>query len=84
MAPVILSGRNLLGALGVCFPSGSDGEDSACNARDLQCTIPRLGGFSGEWNGKALQDSFPGNFMGRGAWQAAADGVTKSLTRLRA
>ena len=29
-------------------------------------------------SGKALQDSSPGNFMGRGAWQAAADGVTES------
>ena len=41
-------------------------------------SIPGLGRFPGEGNGKALQDSSPGNFMGRGAWQAAADGVTES------
>ena len=32
----------------------------------------------GEGNANALQYSCMGNFMDRGTWQAAVDGVTKS------
>ena len=39
-----------------CFPSGSDGEESACNSGDLG-SIPGLGRFPGEGNGYPLHYS---------------------------
>ena len=36
------------------FPGGSDGKESACDARDLG-SIPGLGRFPGEGNGNLLQ-----------------------------
>ena len=59
------------------FPGGSDGEESACNAGDSG-SIPGLGRSSGEGNGNRLQYSCLQNSMVRGAWRAAAHGVTKS------
>ena len=58
------------------FPHGSDGEESACNAGDLDST-PGLGRSSGEGNGNPFQYSCLENPMDRGAWQA-----TYSPTRL--
>ena len=62
------------------FTGGSDGKESACNARDLG-SIPRLG-RSPEENGYPLQYSGLENPMDRGAWWATVHGVAKSRTRL--
>ena len=50
---------------------------TACNAGDLG-SIPGLGRYPEEGNGKALQYSCLENSMDRGAWQATVHGVTKS------
>ena len=50
------------------FPGGSDGEESACNARDLGST-PGSGRSPGEGNGYPLQYSCLENSMDRGAWR---------------
>ena len=60
---------------------GSDGEESACNVRDLG-SIPRSGRSSGEWIGYSLQYSCLENPMDIAAWQATVHGVTKSWIRL--
>ena len=52
-----------------CFPGGSDGKESACNAGD-QGSIPGLGRSPGVGNGYPLQYSFLENSMDRGAWRA--------------
>ena len=69
-------------AAGFCqgFPGGSDGKESACNARDLGL-IPGSGRSPGEGNGYPLQYSCLGNPMDKGAWQATVHGVAKSLTQ---
>ena len=46
------------------FPGGSDGKESAWNARDPG-SIPGLGRSRGEGNGKPLQDSCLENPMDR-------------------
>ena len=61
------------------FPSGSEGEKSACNVGDLG-SIPGLGRFPGKGNGYPLQYSCLENSMGRGAWQATVHVVAKSWT----
>ena len=63
------------------FPSGSDSEESACNAGDPG-SIPGLGRFLGEGNGNPLQYSCLENPMDREAWWATVHGVTKSWTWL--
>ena len=57
------------------FPGGSDGEESANNARDV-------GSVPGEGNGNVLQYSCLENPLDRGARQATVHGVTKSQTQL--
>ena len=57
-------------------PGGSDGKESACNARD-QGSIPGLGRSPGEGNGNPLQYSCLENSMDGRAWQATVHGVTK-------
>ena len=64
------------------FPGGSDGKESACNARDAGL-IPGLGRSPGEGNGYPLQYSCLENPMGRGAWWAAIYGVAQSRTQLK-
>ena len=59
------------------FPGGSDGKESACNARDLGLILG-LERSPGEGNGNPLQYSCLENHMDRGAWQATVHGVTKS------
>ena len=61
------------------FPSGSDNEESACNAR-CPGLIHGLGRSPGEGNCKPLQCSCLENPMDTGAWQAAAHKVTQSDT----
>ena len=55
------------------FPGGSDGKESACNARDPG-SIPELGIFPGEWNGYPTHSSILAwrTVMGRRAWRATA------------
>ena len=66
-----------LGHLSSCFPGGSDGKESACNAGGLG-SIPRLGKSSGKGNGNPLQYSCLDNSTVRGAWWATVHRVTKS------
>ena len=54
--------KNILG-----FPSGSNGEASACNAGDLG-SVPGLGRSPGEGNGNSLQYSCLEKSMDGGAW----------------
>ena len=51
----------------VCFPGGSDGKVSACNAGDPG-SIPGLGRSPREGNGNPLQYSCLENSMDGGAW----------------
>ena len=51
------------------FLGGSDGKESACNARDTS-SILGSGRSPGEGNGNPLQYSCQENSMDRGAWQA--------------
>ena len=53
--------------LGKCFPDGSDGKASVCNAGDPGL-IPGLGRSPGEGNGSPLQYSCLENPMDGGAW----------------
>ena len=63
------------------FPGGSDGKESACNAREPGL-IPGSGSSPGEGNGYTLQYSCLENPMDRGVWWATVHGVTKSRTQL--
>ena len=53
-----------VGLPGSGLPSGSDGKESVCNARDLG-SIPGLGRSSGEGNGTYHTWSFPGGSEGK-------------------
>ena len=59
------------------FPGGSDGKESACNARDLGL-IPGSGRSLGEEHGYPLQYSCLENSMVRGDWRATVHEVTES------
>ena len=59
------------------FPSGLHGKEPACDVGDLG-SVPGSGGSLGEGNGNPLQYSCLENPMGRGAWWATVQGVTKS------
>ena len=63
------------------FPSGSDGKESACCARDPG-SIPGSGRSPGEGNGNPLQYSCLENPMDRGTWQATVHGASQSRTKL--
>ena len=62
-----------------CFPGGSDGEESACNAGKLGLS-PGLGRSPGEGHGNPLQCSCLENPMDRGACWAIVHGVSESQT----
>ena len=64
-----------------CFPSGSDGKESAHNAGDLG-SVPGSGRSLGEGNDNWLQYSFLANPIDRGAWWAIVHEITKSQTQL--
>ena len=86
MSGSTLAPRKVAGASGEMIkplgsPGGSDGKESACNARDPGFTSG-LGRSPGEGNGTPLQHSCLENPMDRGAWRAAVHGVPKSRTRL--
>ena len=63
------------------FPAGSEGEEPACYAGDMNL-IPGLGKSPGEENGYPLQCSCLENSMERGSWEATVHGVAKSQTGL--
>ena len=63
------------------FPGGSDGKETACSEGELG-SIPGLGSSPGGEHGNPLQYSCLENPMGRGAWQAAVNGIAKTLTLL--
>ena len=63
------------------FTRGSDGKESAHNARGLG-SIPRLGRSPGEGHDNSLQYLCWRIPMERAAWQATVHGVTKSWTWL--
>ena len=58
-------------------PGGSDGKESAPNAKDPGL-IPELGRSPGEGNGYLLQYSCLEDSMDREAWLATVHGITKS------
>ena len=58
------------------FPSGSNGEESTCNAGDLGL-IPGLGRSPGEGNGYPLQYS---SLAGYSPWGRQESGTTERLT----
>ena len=62
------------GHLGMGFPGGSDGIESACNTGDLG-SIPGIGRSPGEGKGYPLQYSGLENSM-----DCTVDGITKSQT----
>ena len=59
-----------------CFPGGSDGKESACNAGDLG-SIPGSRRFPGGGNGNLLQYSCMENSVDRGAWRATVQGLQR-------
>ena len=63
------------------FPGSTVGKESACNAGDPGL-IPGLKISPGEGNGNPLQYSCLGKPVDRGAWQATAHWVAKSLAQL--
>ena len=65
----------------MCFPGGSDGKESACNAGNLGL-IPGSGRSPKEGNGNPVQYSCLENSMNRGAWRASICVVTKRWTKL--
>ena len=63
------------------FPGGSVIKNPPASVGDTG-SIPGSGRSLRKGNGNALQNSFLGNPMDRGAWQATVPGVTESQTRL--
>ena len=61
------------------FTGGSDSKEYACNVGDLG-SIPGLGRFPGEGNGKSLQYSCLENSLDRGTCWAIVPEVAKSRT----
>ena len=59
------------------FPSGSDGQESACSVGDPD-SIPMSGRSPGEGNGNPLQYSWLENSMDREAWRASVHVVAKN------
>ena len=64
-----------------CFPCGSDGKETACNAGDPGSS-PGSGRSPREGNGNPLWYSCLENPIDRGAWWTTVHGVTKSWTPL--
>ena len=62
------------------FPGVSDGNEAACNARDLGL-IPGSGRSLGEGKDYPFQYSCLENSVGRGDLWASVHGVTKSQTQ---
>ena len=58
------------------FLGGSAVKNPPANAGDAG-SILESGRYAGEGNGYALQYSFLGNPMGRGAWRATVHGVAR-------
>ena len=69
---------NVILLVGLGFPLGSEGKESACNAGDLG-SIPGSERYPGEGYGSPLQYSCLENPTERGTWPAIVHGVEKSL-----
>ena len=65
-----------------CFPSGSDGKESTCNAGE-RGLIPGSGRSLWEGNGNPLQYSCLESPMDREAWRAIVHGAANSWTHLK-
>ena len=63
--------------------TGSDSQESACNAGDLG-SVPGSGRSSGVGNGNPLRYSCLENSGDRGAWWVTVHGVAKSQMQLSA
>ena len=63
------------------FPGGSDGKESACNAK--VGSVPGSGRSPGGENGNSLQYSYLENSMDRGTWWATVHGVAELGTAER-
>ena len=63
------------------FPGGSLTKNLPADAGD-RGSIPGLGRPLGEGNGNALQNSFLGSPMDRGAWRDTVLGVTKEFATI--
>ena len=74
----------ILGSTHKCFPNGSVGKESTCNARDSgdPDSIPGLGRSSGEGSDNPLQYSRLENPMDRGAWQITSSPWGHNETQL--
>ena len=68
--------------LGMDFPGGSDGNESACSVGDLGL-ISELRSSREERNGSPLQYCCLENSMDRVVWRATVQGVANSWTQLR-
>ena len=79
---IIFLSNHLFLEVHINFPHGSVGEESACNVGDTGDvgSIPGSGRSPGEANGTLLRYCYLKNPMGRGAWKATVQGVTKSQT----
>jgi len=80
-SPVCQWGVSLCPATLALSPGGSDGKESSCNAGDLGSVLGS-GGSPVEENSNSFQSFCLENPMGRGAWHATVDGVTKNQTQL--
>ena len=76
LLPWMLYGLEHTCSLHMCFPGGSDGKVSACNARDPG-SIPGLGRSPEEGNVYPLQYSCLENSRDRGAWWATVHAVVR-------
>ena len=63
------------------FPGDSVVKTPPANVGDMG-SIPGSGRSPGEGNGNPLQDSYLGNPMDKGVWQATVHGVTRVKTQL--
>ena len=78
---ILLWGNSFLFNITICVSGGSEGKESACNARDLG-SVPGLERSPREGNGYSLQYSCLENSMDRGVCLATVHGVTKSWAQL--
>ena len=68
----------ITGIIIICFPGGSDGKESACDAVDPG-SIFGLGRSPGEGNGNPLQYGCLENSKDRGAWQSTVHWIAESI-----
>ena len=79
MNSLALQDKNIYSLLGVCFPCGSAGKESACSVTDLGL-IPGLGRSPGEGKGYPLQYSGLENSMDCTVHRVAESYMTEQLS----